>query len=116
MKFVSRRNHKGFLPPRHTRKTCVRKGFIATGNPCPVCRDEYLVLHQKNVDLLKQFISPQSGKVLSYSKTGLCQKKHFELLVAVEQAIDAGLITFDVPFRKYDYSEYYEKEALEKLN
>lgn len=40
---------------------------IVTGNPCPICRDEYLVLHEKNVDLLKQFISPYTGEVLGYS-------------------------------------------------
>lgn len=41
--------------------------MISTGNPCPICRDEYLVLDYRNVDLLKQFISPYSGKLLSYS-------------------------------------------------
>lgn len=40
--------------------------MIATGNPCPICRDEYLILDYRNVDLLKQFISPYSGKLLSY--------------------------------------------------
>jgi small subunit ribosomal protein S18b len=44
-----------------------RGGKISTGNPCPICRDEYLVLHHENVDLLKQFISPHTGEVLSYS-------------------------------------------------
>uniref|UniRef100_A0AAG5DF94 28S ribosomal protein S18b, mitochondrial n=1 Tax=Anopheles atroparvus TaxID=41427 RepID=A0AAG5DF94_ANOAO len=39
-----RRNHKGLYPPKLTRKTCIRKGRISTGNPCPICRDEYLVL------------------------------------------------------------------------
>lgn len=102
-----RRNHKGAYPPKKTRKTCVRKGKLSTGNPCPICRDEYLVLDHRNIELIKQFISPQTGKVLSYSTTGLCQRKHLELLVAVERAMDYGVITFDVPFRDYDYSEYY---------
>lgn len=102
-----RRNHKGLFAPKKTRKTCIRQGKISCGNPCPICRDEYLVLDHRNVDLLKQFISPQTGRVLSYSKTGLCQKRHFELLVAVERAMDCGLLTFDVPFREFDYSEYY---------
>uniref|UniRef100_A0A182NTR8 Small ribosomal subunit protein mS40 n=1 Tax=Anopheles dirus TaxID=7168 RepID=A0A182NTR8_9DIPT len=102
-----RRNHKGLYPPKLTRKTCIRKGRISTGNPCPICRDEYLVLDHNNIDLLKQFISPQTGKVLSYRVTGLCQKKHTQLLVAVERAMDRGMLTFDVPFREYDYSEYY---------
>lgn len=103
-----RRNHKGSIPPRKTRKTCIRAGIIATGNPCPICRDEYLVLNENNVDLLKQFVCPHTGEILSYSKTGLCQQKHLQLLVAVKRAYNFGLLTFDVPFRFYDYSDYIE--------
>ncbi|KAL7738864.1 hypothetical protein ACLKA6_001313 [Drosophila palustris] len=110
-----RRNHKGMFAPRKTRKTCVRQGKIATGNPCPICRDEYLVLDYRNTELLKQFISPYSGEVLSYSKTGLCQKSHMRLTVAVEQARDCGLLTYDVPFREYDYEEYYGKKDEQKM-
>ncbi|XP_046398397.1 28S ribosomal protein S18b, mitochondrial [Ischnura elegans] len=106
-----RRNYKGSYPPRHTRKTCVRQGAIATGNPCPICRDEYLVLDHANVDLLKQFVSAHNGEVLSYNETGLCRRKHQELLVAIERAKDRGLLTFDVPFREYDYSEYISKKT-----
>ncbi|XP_065355452.1 small ribosomal subunit protein mS40 [Calliphora vicina] len=109
-----RRNHKGLFPPRQTRKTCIRKDTITTGNPCPICRDEYLVLDHRNIELLKQFISPHSGEVLSYTKTGLCQKKHLQLLVAVERAKDYGLLTFDVPFREFDYSEFYDKKVESK--
>ncbi|XP_011194129.1 28S ribosomal protein S18b, mitochondrial isoform X1 [Zeugodacus cucurbitae] len=109
-----RRNHKGAIPPRKTRKTCIRKGVISTGNPCPICRDEYLVLDHRNIDLLQQFISPHTGQILSYSKTGICQKKHFELTVAVERARDYGLITFDVPFREFDLDEYYGKTITKK--
>jgi|SRR5690349_924243 len=58
-----RRNHKGQYPPLKTRKTCIRAGKISTGNPCPICRDEYLVLDHNNVDLLKQFISKHTGSV-----------------------------------------------------
>lgn len=58
-----RRNFKGQFPPLKTRKTCVRAGKISTGNPCPVCRDEYLVLDHNNIDLLKQFISEHTGEV-----------------------------------------------------
>jgi small subunit ribosomal protein S18b len=60
-----RRNFKGPFPPRKTRKTCIRHGKISTGNPCPICRDEYLVLDHNNTELLKQFISQQSGKVIN---------------------------------------------------
>lgn len=102
-----RRNHKGLIPPEKTRKMCIRGGFMSTGNPCPICRDEYLVLHPENVDLLKQFISPYTGQVESYSKTGLCQKQHKKLLIVVQQAWDLGLIDMPLTFRQYDYLEYY---------
>lgn len=58
-----RRVHKGQLPKFLTRKTCIRGKVIVTGSPCPICRDEYLVLHHKNLELLKQFISPYTGEV-----------------------------------------------------
>lgn len=108
--FLYRRNHKGALAPRKTRKTCIRGGKISTGNPCPICRDEYLVLHESNIELLKQFICPHTGAILNFNKTGLCQKKHQDLTVSLKRAFDKGLITYDVPFREYDYSEYYEIE------
>ena len=41
-----------------------------------------------------------------FSKTGICQKQYKRLLIAIEVAKDKGLITFDVPFREYDYSLY----------
>lgn len=95
------------VPPKQTRKTCIRGGFISTGNPCPICRDEYLVLDYRNVKLLQQFISEESGEVLSYRKTGVCQKRHLELLVAVRKAMEHGYLTYDVPFRQYNYEDYY---------
>ncbi|XP_066260630.1 small ribosomal subunit protein mS40 [Euwallacea similis] len=105
-----RRNHKGALPPKKTRKTCIRGGQISTGSPCPICRDEYLVLHEENVELLKHFISPQTGGILWYDKTGLCRKRQEQLEICIRRAYDKGLLTYDVPFRKYDYSQYYPKK------
>ncbi|XP_076246575.1 mitochondrial ribosomal protein S18B [Calliopsis andreniformis] len=101
-----KRNFKGQYLPNKTRKLCIRNNVIATGSPCPICRDEYLVLHYRNINLLKQFISEYDGAILNYNKTGLCQKAHNNLLVAVLQAKEYGLLTFDVPFRHYNYSEW----------
>ena len=47
-------------------------------------------LNFQNVELLKQFVSPQTGEVLSYEKTGVCQKQYKNLLIAVRQAWDLG--------------------------
>lgn len=101
-----RRNFKGSIPPRKTRRTCIRSGQISTGNPCPICRDEYLVFDHRNVKLLEQFIDKHNGNVLSYSKTNICQKRHKELVIALMRAKDYGTITYDVPIRQYDYSEW----------
>lgn len=58
-----RRVHKGQLPKTLTRKTCIRSKVVVTGSPCPICRDEYLILDHRNLELLKQFISPFTGEV-----------------------------------------------------
>ncbi|CAL1283516.1 unnamed protein product [Larinioides sclopetarius] len=102
-----RRNFKGQFVPRNTRKTCIRQGMITTGNPCPICRDEYLVLHYTNIDLLKQFIHPETGEIIDTRKTHICQKRLLQLEVEIEKAKFYGLLKYQVPFRKYDYSEYY---------
>lgn len=57
----------------------------------------------------KPFLTLQ---VLSYQKTGLCQKKHRQLMIAIERAKDKGYITYDVPFREYDYSQYLPKTLI----
>lgn len=101
---IYRRNFKGQLPPLKTRKLCIRGGVIATGSPCPICRDEYLVLDYRNIDLLKQFISEHDGTILSYNYTNICQKAYRDLCVAIMKAKDYGLLTYDVPFTYYDYT------------
>lgn len=58
-----RRVHKGQLPKKQTRKTCIRGNVIAVGSPCPICRDEYLVLDYRNLGLLQMFVSPHTGEV-----------------------------------------------------
>ncbi|XP_038063697.1 28S ribosomal protein S18b, mitochondrial-like [Patiria miniata] len=108
-----RRNHKGRVPPKRTRLTCVRgngeKRTVA-GNPCPICRDQNLLVHYKNVRLLKQFICPHSGLVYSDVRTGVCQRQYRKLNKVIAEARDYGLIPLTVPFVKYDYMEYYGKK------
>ncbi|XP_041370332.1 28S ribosomal protein S18b, mitochondrial-like isoform X2 [Gigantopelta aegis] len=105
-----RRNFKGQLAPR-TRKTCIRAGVMSTGNPCPICRDEYLVIDHTNTKLLEQFVSPHTGEVFNPHQTGLCQKQHKKLLDEILKARHHGLIEDIVPFREYDYSEYLDSST-----
>lgn len=63
-----RRVHKGGTAPKRTRESCIRFNIVTTSSPCPMCRDEYLVLDHRNLDLLKQFISPHTGEVRFITK------------------------------------------------
>ena len=119
-----RRNHKRQFAPQ-TRETCIRsrllwnlskrlllsrQGRITTGSPCPICRDEYLVLDYRylaiilildkvmfflsirNVKLLQHFIDPYTGQTLPTTKTNICQKKFRLLDIEIERAKDHGFI------------------------
>lgn len=102
-----RRQQKGALPNKKTRSNCINEeGFISTSYPCPVCRDEYLVLHHENTKLLQQFINDHTGEIRLPKETGICQRQNQELIIAVLRARDQGYLTYKVPDRYYDYDEY----------
>ncbi|CDW52796.1 Ribosomal S18 domain containing protein [Trichuris trichiura] len=104
-----RRNFKGqmHMPPK-TRYNCVTpNGRFRTNFPCPICRDEYLVVDYRNVKLLEQFIIPQTGEIVECRKCSVCQVQYLRICVEIQKAKDRGYITFTVPFRKYNYSSYY---------
>ncbi|XP_051992719.1 28S ribosomal protein S18b, mitochondrial [Xyrauchen texanus] len=100
-----RRNHKGGIPPQKTRKTCIRGDKIC-GNPCPICRDPNVIIHYKNVNLLQQFISPQTGFVYDPTRTGVCMKQQKILNKAIETARDHGLIPGQLPHVDYSKEDY----------
>ena len=106
-----------FKPTKSSRESCVGDdGFIIRGWPCPICRDEYLVIDYRNVKLIKQFINPFTGKVYPSRKTNVCQVKHEELLVAILKAKMYGTISYYVPQREYRYADYYLPEQLKDLH
>uniref|UniRef100_A0A8C1KCF0 Small ribosomal subunit protein mS40 n=1 Tax=Cyprinus carpio TaxID=7962 RepID=A0A8C1KCF0_CYPCA len=100
-----RRNHKGGVPPQQTRKTCIRGDKIC-GNPCPICRDPNIIVHYKNVNLLQQFISPQTGIVHDPTRTGVCMKQQKLLNKAIETARDCGLLAVQLPHVDYSKEDY----------
>uniref|UniRef100_A0AAV2K2L7 Small ribosomal subunit protein mS40 n=1 Tax=Knipowitschia caucasica TaxID=637954 RepID=A0AAV2K2L7_KNICA len=105
-----RRNHKGGIPPQKTRKTCIRGDKIC-GNPCPICRDQNILIHHQNVKLLEQFISPYTGVVYDPSKTGVCMKQQKKLTEAIAASRDHGFLPFQIPyvdFTKEDYSNSHD--------
>jgi len=103
-----RRRRPGQIMPEKTRLSCILDdGFLKSGNPCPVCRDEYLVLDYRNVKLLEQFINPLTGEAYACHVVNLCQMRYEELQVALLKARQYGTMAFPVAFRKYNYEEYY---------
>jgi len=107
--YDGRKGYKG-RPPLKTRETCIRQGKVQVGSPCPICRDEYIVVDYRNIALLNQFLDDYTGKLLHPNRTGICQKQWRRLEIAVEKATDYGFLDLDVPFIKYDLEEYKPKE------
>lgn len=104
---VYRRNFKGQFPSKRTRLSCINdEGFVDTSYPCPICRDEYLVLHHENTKLLEQFIDPYTNRTHDPSEHGLCLRQYRNLIISIARARDIGLMTTNVPLRYYDYKEY----------
>ena len=101
------RNRTNQRLPHYTRDFCAEEGLYIRGNPCPVCRDEYLLLDYRNVKLLRQFVNAHTGEVEPVLKTSLCQAQLRNLRVSLRKAYDLGLLTYEVPFRTYDYRDYY---------
>lgn len=101
-----RRNLIGQFPAK-TRKRCVRGGEIATGSACPICRDSYLVVHHRNVDLLQQFIDANSGRVLDSKKTNVCQHVQYRLEVEAEKAYELGYLEMPLSHSTFHYADYF---------
>ncbi|CAF1477617.1 unnamed protein product, partial [Didymodactylos carnosus] len=95
--------------PHYTRDFCSEEGLYIRGNPCPICRDEYLLLDYRNIKLLKQFINKHTGEIEPVLRTHICQAQLRNLRVALKKAYDFGLISYEVPFRQYNYKDYYEQ-------
>ncbi|CAF1117813.1 unnamed protein product [Adineta steineri] len=110
--YVRNRTNQRF--PHYTRDFCAEEGLYTSGNPCPICRDEYLLLDYRNVKLLKQFVNDHTGEVEPVLKTAICQAQLRNLRVALRKSYDFGLLTYEVPFRTYDYRDYYPELRDEK--
>lgn len=110
-----RRNLPGRYIHVKTRKSCIIDGRIETGNPCPICRDEYLVVDYRNIKLLKQFLTDYNGQVLNWNTANLCQEQYKNLRVAIEKARDYGLLEVDAHFVEYDYTKYMTNKSKDSL-
>lgn len=107
-----RRNFRGTVPRHQSKHNCInQEGFLDSSYPCPICRDEYLVLHHENTKLIEQFIDPNTGRIFGIRDHHLCLKQYRNLIIAIDKAKDLGTLTFVVPERLYNYEDYYGELA-----
>ncbi|KAL4218754.1 Ribosomal protein S18 [Mactra antiquata] len=100
-----RRNQKGSTY-RKPKRTCIRSGVLGTSSPCPICRDDYLVLDYRNLRLLKQFVQESNHEPLSEQKTHICLAQQKKLRLEVAKAQDLGLLRSQTEARLYNYDYY----------
>lgn len=67
--------------------------YKKTEHQCVFCKND-IPLDYKNVQLLSQFVSPQTGIMYSQQVTGLCYSKYLELENTVIKARRLGLMPF----------------------
>ncbi|KAL7677365.1 hypothetical protein ACOME3_003601 [Neoechinorhynchus agilis] len=91
----------------------LRDNVYITGHPCPLCRDEYLVVDASNIRLISQFICPETDQLYGTGVTHVCRAQHLMLQVAVERARRRAWIIYRIPPRQYDYDLYYGKHCVE---
>lgn len=81
------------------------QGTYKRNSPCPLCRDWSLQLNYRNVDLLKQFIDPNSGQQLPHWKTHLCKFKQGWVSQAIEASRMLGYLEY--PSTDANFSEWH---------
>jgi len=103
------RNKKGAIQKQKTRWHCFKDGKMNTGSPCPLCRDDRLLLSYKNIPLLKQFIDTETGAVHHPLRTGVCRFKQKRLEKCISLAQSLGYLPKVNYFYKFDDSELSTK-------
>jgi len=92
-------------PPR---LFCIDKeGRFNLNHACPICRDEYLFFDYRNPALIDQFVNYGSDQPMDILRSGLCRDQHAQLKAAILAAKDHGTMQFAMPYRVFDYRQYY---------
>jgi len=110
------RNKKGAIQKQKTRWHCMKElenGELVmnTGSPCPLCRDEHLLLTYNNIPLLKQFIDEQTGEIQHPLRTGACRVKHMKLERCIQLAKSLGYLPTINYFYNFNEDELTTKHA-----
>jgi len=85
------KNQKRSWPTQAIRFQCHNPQYT-TMTACPIHRDVKLLVHYKNVKLLKMFIDPTAGNILHGLRTGCCGQAQLELECALKLAWERGFL------------------------
>ncbi len=78
------------------RKKPTKKNLKFTKKPCIFTKQEIQYIDYKDVEVLKKFISPATGKILPRRLTGTSAKYQRKLAKAIKQSREIGLLPFVV--------------------
>ena len=117
----TRATQKRLEPTTDERIVPIRKILKCPLN-CLCSKD--IKIDYKNVELLSQFISPLSGRILSRFSTGICLEKQEKIALAIIRARNVGLMPYSFKLPAYispellptphrEHSTTYTKEEKE---
>ena len=82
------------MPRTAKGKKTVKKNFKKTNKPCLFTEQKIEYIDFKDVDVLKRYISLNTGKILPRRITGTSAKYQRKLAKAIKQSREAGLLKF----------------------
>ncbi|MES1903679.1 MAG: ribosomal protein S18B [Paramarteilia canceri] len=83
-------------------------------NPCPICRDQNLLLHEENTDLLAHFYDDYTGRIFPIDRTQLCRKMQTLLHICINRSRHLGLMKNMLPCVEFNYEDL-EKEIRDEI-
>eukprot|EP00126_Sphaerothecum_destruens_P002597 Sdes_comp16026_c0_seq1m5210 len=71
---------------------------------CPICSNAITEIDYKNVRLLSQFVTDNSGRIIPRKSTGVCAKFQREIRKCIKRARHAGIMPniYKIPEYKFD--------------
>ena len=110
LRYCIPQRHHVFIPVRYR---VVRLGLEPTDDEniapirkileCPLnclCSKE-IKIDYKNIELLSQFTSPVTGRILSRFSTGICLEKQTSISKAIKRSRVVGLMPYSIKFPAY---------------
>jgi small subunit ribosomal protein S18 len=75
---------------KNKRKRLFRRGR----KNCPICNIDGIQIDYKDIDLLKQFVARETGKILPRRISGMCAEHQRELSTAIKRARQMAMLPY----------------------